>query len=308
MELPPKVTVGLPVYNGMPDLEHALESLLAQDYPNLEIILSDNASTDGTEVLCRRTAASCAHVRYVRNPRNLGPYPNFLQTVELAQGEYFMWAAHDDLWNPCFVSALAGRLDQAPEAILATPRVFHVKTGDPRDRVYRTTPAASLRGRTGNLRALCRHRAAVWIYGLYRTAWLRSCVGELQSEGYPTLTADILWLASLTLRYPITGSNDAVLTKRERLSSFAPRTEADRLRLALDMGAHLTRMSRRYGRTRRERAAALVISWHYLYRRYLRGGNLLKVIPRLVMLPRLVWERHRWSSGLRRQPEGTNSA
>ena len=287
----PLVTVGMPVYNGMPAFEEALGSVLVQDYPRLDILISDNASTDGTQELCRRTAAACSHVRYVRNAQNLGPLANFRQTVELARGEYFMWAAHDDLWNPGFVSALAGCLDRMPEAVLATPRVHHVKTGDPTDRVYHVTPAAGPRGLVGSLRSFYRHRAAAWIYGLYRTPWLQSHIYEFQSEGYPLITTDILWLASLMLRRPITGSDGAVLTKRERLSPYAPRTEADRLRLALTMWSHLSRMCRRYPPTRVQRWAALLVSRHYLVRRYFLGGNLLKIGPRLVLLPRLIAER-----------------
>ena len=127
---------------------------------------------------CRRTAAACSHVRYVRNAQNLGPLANFCQVATMARGEYFMWAAHDDLWNTGFVSALASCLDRTPGAVLAAPRVEHVKTGDPAERVYHVTPAAEPQGLIGGLRAFYRHRAAAWIYGLYRTSWLQAHLHE----------------------------------------------------------------------------------------------------------------------------------
>ena len=81
----PLVTIGLPVYNGMPHLEVALRTLLAQDYPNIELLIADNASQDGTEALCRATARQYPHVRYHRQPENLGPALNFKWVLERAR-------------------------------------------------------------------------------------------------------------------------------------------------------------------------------------------------------------------------------
>ena len=67
----------MPVYNGMPYLPEAIESLIAQDHADLEIVICDNASTDGTSEYCRRVATLDSRVTYHRFDENLGAAVNF---------------------------------------------------------------------------------------------------------------------------------------------------------------------------------------------------------------------------------------
>lgn len=115
----PLVSIGLPVYNGEPFLKEALDSLLAQDYPNFELIISDNASTDGTHERCLDYAGRDGRIRYYRNSENLGASANWNRVFALARGQYFIWAAHDDLYEPVYISTLAHLLDDNPDAVLA---------------------------------------------------------------------------------------------------------------------------------------------------------------------------------------------
>lgn len=94
------VSIGMPVYNGEKYIREALDSLLGQSFANFELIISDNASTDGTEGICLEYAAQDARIRYIRQPKNLGALANFKFVLDEAQGEYFMWAAADDAWDP----------------------------------------------------------------------------------------------------------------------------------------------------------------------------------------------------------------
>ncbi|MCU0670826.1 MAG: glycosyltransferase family 2 protein, partial [Myxococcota bacterium] len=119
----PLVTLGVPVYNGEAHLEPALRGLLAQTWPHLEILISDNASTDGTEALCRRFAAEDPRIRYVRQPENLGAAGNFEFLAHAARGELFAWCAHDDLRMPDFVTACATELLRRPDAVLCNSAV-----------------------------------------------------------------------------------------------------------------------------------------------------------------------------------------
>ena len=112
----PLVSIGLPVFNGERYLARALGSLLAQDYAPIEIVASDNGSTDRTPDILDDFARRDARLRVTRSPENHGAYWNVRRTLDLASGEYFMWAACDDLWDPGFVSAIAARLDAAPRA------------------------------------------------------------------------------------------------------------------------------------------------------------------------------------------------
>lgn len=114
-----KVSIAMPVYNGAKYIENAIKSILAQDYANLELIITDNESTDSTPEICKKYAALDNRVTYVRNPRNLGAAPNYNRGFELATGEYLKWFAHDDLISPNYVSACVAALEANPDASLA---------------------------------------------------------------------------------------------------------------------------------------------------------------------------------------------
>jgi glycosyltransferase involved in cell wall biosynthesis len=114
----PLVTIGLPVYNGGEFLDEAVESLLAQDYSNFELLISDNGSTDTTRAICEEWAARDARVRLVRQPKNRGAMWNFHFVMRHALSEYFVWAAHDDLWEPDFLSSCMAVLLADPRAVL----------------------------------------------------------------------------------------------------------------------------------------------------------------------------------------------
>jgi glycosyltransferase involved in cell wall biosynthesis len=114
----PRVTIGVPVYNGEAFIAATLESLIQQTFQDWEIVISDNASTDGTAALCRRYAAQDPRIRYTRNAANVGSARNFNRTVELAAGEYFKLANADDLAGPELVTKCVEVLDDRPEVVL----------------------------------------------------------------------------------------------------------------------------------------------------------------------------------------------
>lgn len=115
----PKVSIGLPVHNGENFLAEAIDSILAQTYADWELVISDNGSTDRTAEICREYAAQDARIRYHRVEQNQGVAWNFNRVFELSTGEYFKWAAHDDLNAPQHLERLVAVLDQNPEVVLA---------------------------------------------------------------------------------------------------------------------------------------------------------------------------------------------
>ncbi len=117
----PLVTIGIPVYNGMPYLSEAVESTLRQSYSALEIIISDNGSDDGTEQYCRELRERDARVRYYRSDVNRGAGSNFNQVLLRARGAYFKWLASDDTIEPDFVSESLLALASCPGSTLAVP-------------------------------------------------------------------------------------------------------------------------------------------------------------------------------------------
>ncbi len=117
-ETPPLVSIGMPVYNGDRYLCLALDSILAQDYQNFELIISDNNSMDSTSKICEQYTAKDSRIRYFRNPENMGSTQNFNRVFEQSHGEYFMWAAHDDLWDKTYLRKAVNKLKETPNAVL----------------------------------------------------------------------------------------------------------------------------------------------------------------------------------------------
>lgn len=119
----PIVSIGLPIYNGENFIKESLDSILAQTFTDFELIISDNASTDQTEDICREYAAKDKRIRYYRNQQNLGAAKNFNLVFELSSGEYFKWAAHDDIIAPNFLQKAVEVLDRDPSIVLCHSKV-----------------------------------------------------------------------------------------------------------------------------------------------------------------------------------------
>jgi hypothetical protein len=115
----PEVSVALPVYNGERFVADAIDSILSQTFEDLELVISDNASTDGTEEICRAYARRDARVRYNRNPHNIGAAPNYRRALAMTQGRYVKLAAHDDVCLPRFAESCVDTLNQDPSVALA---------------------------------------------------------------------------------------------------------------------------------------------------------------------------------------------
>jgi len=174
------VSVGLAIFNGMPDLPNALESLLAQDAPQIEIIISDNASEDGTGAYCESVAARDPRVRYYRNEVNHGATANFQRVVDLSTAPYFAWAAHDDWYSPTFVSRCLEVLLAHPEAGFCVPAHRRVdKTGTPISIRQEPLGLAS-RDLEARLRAHLWRRGWLTLYGLWRKDVLTR-IGPMES-------------------------------------------------------------------------------------------------------------------------------
>ncbi len=122
----PTLTIGLPVYNGAKYLEMAAESILEQSFRDFELIISDNASSDGTETIGRTIAAGDPRVTYRRNARNVGLSGNFNLLVPLARGRLFKWATADDVLRPGYLDRCVAAIDADPSVVLAHPRTDFV--------------------------------------------------------------------------------------------------------------------------------------------------------------------------------------
>jgi glycosyltransferase involved in cell wall biosynthesis len=115
----PRLTLGLPVYNGERFLAASLDALLAQTFTDFELIISDNGSTDRTGEIARQYEAKDSRVRYVRHSENRGSTFNHNFVIEQSRGEFFKWVSHDDLYAPDLLQRCIDALDSRPEIVLA---------------------------------------------------------------------------------------------------------------------------------------------------------------------------------------------
>ena len=170
----PLVSVGVPVRNGATTLALALDSVVNQTYPHLEIIISDNCSGDATGEIALFYANRDPRIRYYRHDTMLTALNNFRFTLEQAHGKYFMWAADDDLRSSNFVEILANRLDREPGAAM----VFSEVTEFDDYASYRDRPATQHAFATTGLSLWQRinqqtHHGCMHIFGLFRADYLR---------------------------------------------------------------------------------------------------------------------------------------
>jgi len=130
------VSVGLPVRNGAGRMEHAVNSVLNQEHENLELVICDNASTDGTEELCRDLAARDSRIVYHRHPVNIGLHNNFTSAMRLATGTFYRWMGDDDWLDPRCMSRSLEAFASDDRLLLVTAQTSYVGA----DGVERTDP------------------------------------------------------------------------------------------------------------------------------------------------------------------------
>jgi glycosyltransferase involved in cell wall biosynthesis len=200
----PPISIGMPVRNGAAHIAQAIESLLNQTLGDFELAVYDNASADDTFAIVSAIAAKDARVRIVRHERNIGGAANFIHAAEQATGEFFCWAAHDDLREPTFLATLLDLLRSNLEAALACCDVRNI---DPDGTMRDIRPeTASLRTATGmnvshRLRMYLRETPGTPFYGLFRSKALRASLDVLHEmnalcAGGPALLGiDMIFLA-----------------------------------------------------------------------------------------------------------------
>ncbi len=222
----PIVTLGVPLFNGATYLASSLDSLLCQTFDCFEIVISDNGSTDATEEICRRYAATDRRIRYFRHEENRGATWNHNFVIAQARGRYFRWHHHDDLCDPRYLEQCVAALAAKPSAVLAYPRSTLIDAGgcitsqyDDRLALDEDAPHARLRHLLLNVH-LCNP-----VLGLMRLEILRrtALLGAYVS-------ADHVLLAELAMLGPWVEIPEALFFRRvhAQKSTAANRTNRDR--------------------------------------------------------------------------------
>jgi len=220
------VSIGMPVYNGEKCIRRAIDSLLAQDYENFELIVSDNASTDGTWQICQEYTAKDTRIRLNLNKKNLGARANFQLVLDLAQGPYFMWAAADDYWYPEFVAALVSELGNSADAGVAMCATERRRGGDTLYDVVRFTGEDDPNGKSHLsmcLAFMTPKKYNLFFYGLFKTDVLRSATYLM-----PRISAADRWfLCMLSLGTRFTYVDKVLCVKQLYNAGFSERFPDD---------------------------------------------------------------------------------
>ena len=248
----PRVSIGLPVYNGENFLEDAIRSVLAQTFDDLELVVSDNASTDRSAEIARDFAASDARVRYFRNERNLGAAPNYNRAWAESSGSLFKWLSHDDRILPTYVAATVAALEATPDAVLCNTVVDYI---DEHGEVFTTYDSGLALASGGDpaqrfAAMVLRSHACIDFFGMTRR---EAMAGSLLHGSFHG--ADRAFLAQMALRGRLLQLPEHLVQMREHKHRYTRnKSDAKARRLWHDSSA--------------KRSAAMPTL--YLYRQYLR--------------------------------------
>ncbi len=177
-----KLTVGLLAYNEVNHLPETICSILAQDFNSCEIVVGDNASTDGTSDVVSAYTKQDPRIVHIQRPKNIGALQNWNDVVRQAKGEYFVLAGGHDLWSPAYLKKLVAALDENPHAVVAFARTQWIDESgsmlDKRTSILDTSAMSSL-GRFVSLMFANQH----YLYGVIRLSALRCVLPQKEVIG-----------------------------------------------------------------------------------------------------------------------------
>ena len=219
----PKVSIGMPVYNGEKYIREALDSVLAQTYTDFELVISDNASTDGTEAICREYMSKDTRIEYIKQPINVGACNNFNYLLEHARGDYFTWLAHDDYLDSSFLEVIVRYLDEHNDVVLCSGDFRAIENGV----IPRIVTLDAVRDHKGWEKARRKFftfspNNCIVIYGVYRLNIMHAYNIYTQ----PGFRGMLLWgesavLSKVALHGRIVALPNVLRTYRVRHDSFA---------------------------------------------------------------------------------------
>jgi glycosyltransferase involved in cell wall biosynthesis len=169
----PRLTIGLPVYNGEEFLGESIEALLGQTFEDFELVISDNASTDGTADICLDYAKQDSRIRYIRQESNIGLVPNHNFIMSQGSSELFKLAAHDDLYARDLLKRCVAALDEHSDVVLAHSWEARIDSDGKILRGLRYPVAADAPRAPDRFRSMLFDGWDDYIYGVIRTPVLR---------------------------------------------------------------------------------------------------------------------------------------
>jgi glycosyltransferase involved in cell wall biosynthesis len=191
----PKVSIGMPIYNGERYLRQALDAIAGQTFADFELVISDNASTDATGDICREYARRDSRIQYYSNEENRGASWNYNRVFELSRGKYFRWAPADDVFGPESLQHCVAVLDAYPEVVLCYPQTILIDANGSTIRSYADNLDLPSPSPVDRFRQAHERIGLVNVqYGLIRSDSLRQTA---RMGNYPG--ADVILVLELTL-------------------------------------------------------------------------------------------------------------
>ena len=201
-----KVSIGMPVYNGEKYIRQAIDSVLAQTFTDFEVIISDNASTDKTETICREYQKQDKRIKFIKQEENKGGSFNFPYVLGKAKSEYFVWLAYDDFWEPTFLEKNVLILNSNKNVVGSIGLVkyygvkdFHIKknltfkiknlmkrgSNKEHEKYVHVRPVSGAYEKKASI--YLRFDQASFIYGLFRTEKLQNRMVVVDKTGWDLL-------------------------------------------------------------------------------------------------------------------------
>lgn len=222
----PRISIGLPVYNGEPFLGESIDSILGQTYDDFELLVSDNASTDGTRDICEAKAAEDSRIRYIRQTENIGAAKNYNLLFHESKGEFFRWAADDDVCDPRYLERCLDAFDRTDgSTVLCYPRTVLIDSNGEEIRTYED--GMDLRSPHPHVRIremFRRLKLCNAVFGLIRSEVLAR-TGLIGSY----ISSDVVLLGEIALRGRIHEVPEYLFRRRvhERMSNLACKNDEE---------------------------------------------------------------------------------
>lgn len=217
----PKVSIGMPVYNGEKFIKTALDSLIAQNFEDWELLIADNASSDATASICTEYVARDKRISYVRHEVNEGAMFNFKYVLKQAQSEFFMWAACDDIWEADFISECVNLLSANLKRSVAFCEILNVDTFNRPYKTEKSFQALSMNSSCSLIyRYIMEHELfgkANIIYGLYRLNAIKDVMRLPFDAGKPS--CDCIINLAILARGGLVVSDKTLFRKRTARNS-----------------------------------------------------------------------------------------
>lgn len=229
------VSIGVPVFNGAATLRESLECLRTQTFQDIEVVISDNCSTDGSTEIAEEFSRADPRFKLVRQTKNVGAKSNFRLLIDEATSDLFMWRSDDDLSNAEFVECLKRLMDDDGSLNVAAPETVFVRNNGEVSGTHKYVPSVGM-CRSLQLGRQLLAASPTWIYGLWKRDVLRSVMDRM-NEDYPYLWGwDPITLFPVLIEGDIAVSAEAVLFKRDfpvqRYTSRVPARQMIKMRKA----------------------------------------------------------------------------